>query len=96
MRDQLGAGLQCTPREMLMSEMPGGEGDPEGRYSNVFKVGFNAYEFVIDFGHQYHPSPARIHTRIVASPAMARNLRDVLDQSLGEYDRQTRPPVEEP
>jgi hypothetical protein len=62
-------------------------GDPEGRYSNVFKVGFNAYEFVIDFGQQYQPAEATIHTRIVTSPASARNLRDVLEQSIGEYER---------
>lgn len=69
-----------------MSEPPG-ERDREGRYANVFKVGFNAYEFVIDFGQQYDAGEARTHTRILTSPAMAQNLRDVLEQSVREYGR---------
>jgi hypothetical protein len=69
--------------------------DPEGRYANVFKVGFNAYEFVIDFGQQYPPAEPRIHTRIVASQAMASNLRDVLEESLREYVREHRPQEKE-
>jgi Protein of unknown function (DUF3467) len=72
-----------------MSEWPN-EGDPEGRYANFFKVGFNAYEFVIDFGQQYEPAGERMHTRIVTSPAMARNLRDVLEESVREFSRQYR------
>jgi hypothetical protein len=70
-----------------MSALPG-EGDPDGRYANVFQVGFNAYEFVIDFGQQYDAAEPRIHTRIVASPAMARNLRDVLDESVRQHGRE--------
>ena len=70
-----------------MSEPPD-EFVREGRYANVFKVGFNAYEFVIDFGQQYDDAEARTHTRIVTSPAMAENLRDVLDQSVREHGRQ--------
>lgn len=69
-----------------MSEPPD-ELEQEGRYANVFKVGFNAYEFVIDFGQQYDAGEARTHTRIVTSPAMAQNLRDVLDRSVREYGR---------
>jgi hypothetical protein len=71
-----------------MSELPGGEALPEGRYANFYRVGFNGYEFVIDFGQQYPPSPERIHTRIVTSPALARNLRDVLDTSLHSHEQE--------
>ena len=38
----------------------------EARYSNDFKVGHNAFEFLLDFGLFYpDSSEARLHTRIV-------------------------------
>jgi hypothetical protein len=78
-----------------MSQVPVGESEPEGRYANYFEVGFNAYEFVIDFGQQYPPGSERIHTRIVTSPSLARHLRKILDRSLEEYGREHRTAVEE-
>jgi hypothetical protein len=67
----------------IMSEDPGG--DLEARYANSFHVGFNAYEFVIDFAQHYQPGPDRTHTRVVTSPALARDLRGLLENSLREY-----------
>jgi len=64
--------------------------DPEGRYANYFQIGFNAHEFVIDFGQQYLPDPERIHSRIVASPASARTLAALLADSLERYDETYR------
>ena len=71
-----------------MAELPGSEEEPDGRYANYFEVGFNAYEFVIDFGQQYSPASERIHTRIVTSPSLARHLWEILDRSLEEYGRE--------
>ena len=71
-----------------MSQLPAGETEPEGRYANYFQVGFNAYEFVLDFGQHYPPGSERIHTRIVTSPSLARRLREILDRSLEEYGRE--------
>ena len=76
-----------TGHPILMSELPEGEKELEGRYANYFEVGFNAYEFLIDFGQQYPPSSQTIHTRIVTSPSLARNLLEVLARSLREYAR---------
>ena len=46
-----------------------------GRYSNYFKVGFNQYEFSLDFGQLYSgPGPARFHTRIVTIPVYAKSM----------------------
>ncbi len=42
----------CT--EVLMSqedEAAEDIGETEGRYANYFKVGHNAFEFLLDFGH---------------------------------------------
>jgi hypothetical protein len=67
-----------------MSE-PGDEVELEGRYANHFRVGSNAYEFVIEFGQEYPPEAARIHTRIVTSPSLARNLSETLERSLRDH-----------
>jgi hypothetical protein len=68
-----------------MSDTPLREQDPEGRYANYFQIGFNAHEFVIDFGQQYLPDPERIHTRIVTSPSSARTLAALLADTLQRY-----------
>jgi len=80
---------------MAMSERSNAERDPEGRYANFFRIGFNAYEFVLDFGQQYEPAAERIHTRIVTTPALARNLCETIEQTLQDYDRQREPKAEE-
>lgn len=56
-----------------------------GRYANVFRVGCNAFEAVIEFGEQYAEiEPSDLHTRIVVSPvfarALAHSLIDALDR----------------
>lgn len=65
-----------------------GNGHPEGRYANFFKVGHNAYEFVIDFGQSYADDPQResIHSRVVTSPAYAKVLLKTLQDAIGRYD----------
>jgi hypothetical protein len=38
-------------------------GELEGRYANYFKVGHNAFEFLLDFGQLYAESrEAQFHT----------------------------------
>jgi uncharacterized protein DUF3467 len=69
-------------------EEPGDERPLEGRYANYFKVGHNAYEFVLDFG-QLYPDSAReqTHTRIVTGPQYAKALVQVLRESLDRYEQ---------
>lgn len=65
---------------------------PEARFANVFRVGFNASEFVVDAGQQYgDKDQARIHTRVVTGPWYAVQLRAVLDESIREYERRFGP-----
>jgi Protein of unknown function (DUF3467) len=61
--------------------------DLEGRYANYFKVGHNAFEFVLDFG-QFYPESGqpRLHTRIVTNPIYARALSNTILESLGRYE----------
>jgi hypothetical protein len=59
----------------------------EGRYANYFKVGHNAFEFVLDFGQFYPGSDnPRLHTRIVTSPIYARALANTMLESLCRYE----------
>ena len=60
----------------------------EGKYANYFKVGHNAYEFVIDFG-QYYPEneEAELHTRIITSPLYAKYLLEILRESIEGYEQ---------
>jgi hypothetical protein len=73
---------------MSVPPTPDGDETPEGRYANCFQIGFNAYEFVIDFGLEYPPDAARFHTRIVTNPGVARDLSETLERSLRDHDRE--------
>lgn len=60
----------------------------EGRYANYFKVGHNEYEFVIDFGQFYEGTEeAELYTRIVTTPAYAKNLLETLRESMAQYEK---------
>lgn len=60
----------------------------EGRYANYFKVGYNEFEFVIDFGQFYHDDEdMRMHTRIITSPAYMKALLEILGKSIEECER---------
>ena len=60
----------------------------EGRYGNHFKVGFNSFEFILDFGQAYDGvSVALHHTRIITGPAYAKALAHLLHESLAAYEQ---------
>jgi len=59
----------------------------EGRYANFFKIGHNAYELVLEFGQLYeHADDPVVHTRIITSPAYARELLKTLQEALLEQE----------
>ena len=67
---------------------------PEGKYANFFQVGHNAYEFIIEFGQLYQAEETpRVHTRIITSPAYARELLQTLQDALSEYGRSIKGPT---
>lgn len=68
-------------------EEPGDGVERQGVYANHFKVGFNAFEFLIDFGQAYEDAAfERSHTRIVTGPVYAKALATLLLQSLASYE----------
>jgi hypothetical protein len=61
--------------------------EQEGRYSNHFKVGFNSFEFILDFGQAYEGAAADLrHTRLITGPAYAKALAQLLLDSLAAYE----------
>ncbi len=60
----------------------------DGRYANYFSVGHNAFEVILEFGQFYEGNKQpRIHTRIVTSPAYAKTLIELLQDSLEKYQK---------
>jgi hypothetical protein len=60
----------------------------EGRYANYFKVGHNAFEFVIDFGQHYAESEeAELYIRIITSPLYAKELLQTLKESIERFEK---------
>ncbi len=52
---------------------------PEGRYANYFEVGYNAFEFLLDFGQCFPESDnCGPHTRIITTPSYAKALLETL------------------
>lgn len=59
-----------------------------GQYANYFRVGYNALEFVLDFGQCYAESTAaQFHTRIISGPTYAKALLETLRESIDRYER---------
>lgn len=60
----------------------------EGRYANHFRIGYNAFEFVIDFGQFYEGhKEASNYTRIITSPVYAKELLMLLDDTVNDYEK---------
>ncbi|MCF6147079.1 MAG: DUF3467 domain-containing protein [Candidatus Kuenenia sp.] len=57
-----------------------------GQYANAFKIGHNAFEFVIDFGQSCSKNET-FHTRIVSSPYYANVLLKILRESVERYEQ---------
>lgn len=69
-------------------EVSGNDCKLEGRYANYFKVGHNAFEFVLDFG-QFYPEneEAELRTRIITSPIYAKALLETIRKSINRYEK---------
>jgi Protein of unknown function (DUF3467) len=60
----------------------------EGHYANYFKVGHNAFEFLLDFG-QFFPENGEVqfHTRIIIAPTYAKALFELLRGSIDQHEQ---------
>jgi hypothetical protein len=58
----------------------------EAQYANSFRVGYNAFEILLDFGKlSGEGGKAKIQSRIITTPALAQALLTTLQESLQEY-----------
>lgn len=61
---------------------------PVGRYTNFFKVGHSAFEFVLDFGQSYTEDQSEhFHTRLITSPFYAKVLAKLLLDSINQHEQ---------
>lgn len=69
-------------------------------YANQFEIGFNAFEFLFDFGQTYEDSAGARHSRIVTAPVYAKVFRALLDRSISDYEEAfgtiPEPPEDDP
>ncbi len=69
-------------------ELPQDAAKLEGKYANYFKVGHNAFEFVIDFSQFYPESEeAELCARIITPPIYAKILLETLRESIDRYEQ---------
>jgi len=65
--------------------------EPEGRYANYFEIGYNVFEFLLNFGQLYSGDEmARLHTRIITNPTYAKTFLKLLCDSIEQYEQRFR------
>ena len=58
-----------------------------GRYSNLFRAGFNAFEFLFEYGHDFAgTTDACMHTRIITAPVYAKAFSQLLAEAISDYE----------
>ena len=68
------------------------EAEPEGRYADRFKIGYRSCVFVLDFDQSfYEDEKERVHTRIVTSPEALKDLSDLIQESIEQYEKKHGP-----
>ena len=79
--------MQRQKAENQDIKLSGSEGKLEGRYANYIRVGYNAFEFLFDFGqHYFENEQAMIFTRVIITPNYAKDLLDILQCAIEGYE----------
>jgi hypothetical protein len=84
---------QLLPSPMMKTQS-GARKVREGKYANYFEVGYNRFEFYVDFG-QFDPQSEKVqmHTRIVTGPAYAKMMGETLSSSVQSFEGEHGPIV---
>lgn len=62
---------------------------PEGRYADRFKIGYHSSVFVLGFDQSFYENEEkRIHTRIITTPEYAKAFLELLQESIGQYEKE--------
>ncbi|MGD9161903.1 MAG: DUF3467 domain-containing protein [Desulfobacteraceae bacterium] len=60
----------------------------EGRYADRFHVGYRSSVFVLDFEQSFmDEEKEHIHTRIITSPEDAKIFLELLQKTIGQYEK---------
>jgi hypothetical protein len=60
---------------------------PKGRYANILRVGYNAFEFVFDFGQAFSDNEStQSCMRIVTSPGHAKAMILALEKAMEAFE----------
>ena len=79
--------MSTHKRKTAGGKVTDGETSVQGQYANYFKVGYNAFEFVFDFGQSYTGNDqAELYTRLILAPAYAKSLLETLKSSVENYE----------
>jgi Protein of unknown function (DUF3467) len=76
------------PRVRVHQERHLDTGEVQELYANVFKVGYNAAEFLVDFGRAFADTDARFHLRMITTPADMKRLLALLTRSVHDYEQE--------
>ncbi len=60
-------------------------------YANYFQIGYNAVEFLLDFGRQFEDTEQKLYQRIIMNPVHARILLRLLEESIRQYEAKYGP-----
>jgi hypothetical protein len=55
-------------------------------YANYFQVGYNAAEFLLDFGRCFENCEEQFYQRIITNPSSAKTLSRLLRESIDGYE----------
>lgn len=59
-----------------------------GQYANYFRVGFNAYEIIFDFGQSFSENDqAELCMRIIFNPFLAKSFLSTLQDTFDQFER---------
>jgi hypothetical protein len=72
-------------------DQDGERGPVRELYANLFRVGFNAAEFLLDIGRHFEDSEERYSQRIIMGPVHASELSRLLDESVRQYEEKFGP-----
>jgi Protein of unknown function (DUF3467) len=63
------------------------------RYANLFRIGYNEHEMILDFGQSDPDGEAEaMHTRIITAVAHGKVLLEILAEAVSNHEESIGPP----
>ncbi|MCP4341203.1 MAG: DUF3467 domain-containing protein [Desulfobulbaceae bacterium] len=80
--------MRVKVEDTFQEKSPSKGDELQAFYANSFRVGYNAYEFVLDFG-QFFPENGeeQYHARIITNPNYVESLLGILKEAIEQYQK---------